>query len=275
MSQAAVAERLAVLLAAGIPPVAAWGFATEEPVPDVVSAMRGRGWGELAAAWTVAMSAGAPLAPALRGIARGLRDAEQAARDAAVALAGPVATARLVLALPAVGLLFGFALGFDTIHTLVATPLGWACVGVGAGLMLVAVAWNRRLVGRARRAGPAPGLGCDLLVVALGGGAPPAAALASVERVAVDCGLSIDLFGAREVLALAERAGAPATELLRSAAEEARRVARSDAQARAARLGVLLMLPLGLCVLPAFFAIGVVPLLATVVGATLGSPSAG
>ncbi len=275
MSQAAVAERLAVLLAAGIPPAAAWGWATEEPVADVVSAMRGRGWRELAAAWSIALSAGAPLVPALRGIARGLRDAEQASRDATVALAGPVATARLVLALPAVGMLFGFALGFDTIRTLVATPLGWACVGVGTGLMLVAGGWNRRLVGRARHAGPTPGLGCDLLVVALGGGAPPPAAIASVERVAGDCGLSIDLTAAREVLTLAERAGAPATELLRSAAEEARRVGRSNAQARAARLGVLLMLPLGLCILPAFFAIGVVPLLATVVGATLGSPSAG
>ncbi len=61
----------------------------------------------------------------------------------------------------------------------------------------------------------------------------------------------------------------PAVTLLRSAAEEARRVARSDAQAAAARLGVRLMLPLGLCVLPAFFAVGVVPLMATVLGATL------
>ena len=241
----------------------------------MVEAIRRRGWSELAAAWSLALATGAPLAPALRSIASGLRDAEQSARDATTALAGPVATARLVLALPAVGLLFGLALGFDTIRTLVATPLGWTCLGVGAALVALAAVWNRRLVASARSTGTEPGLGCDLVAIAIGGGAPPAAALAAVERTAVATDLALDLAAAREALDLAERAGAPATELLRWAAQESRREARSAAQVRSARLGVLLMLPLGLCVLPAFFAIGVVPLLATVVGATLGSPSTG
>ncbi len=129
--------------------------------------MRARGWAELAAAWTVALATGAPLAPALRGMARGLRDAEQAAREVAAALAGPVATARLVLALPAVGMLFGLALGFDTATTLFATPLGWACLATGVALLLLAFAWMRGMVRRATRPGPVPGLGCELLAVAL------------------------------------------------------------------------------------------------------------
>lgn len=275
MTQASVAERLAVLLGAGIPPAAAWGWATDEPTADVVGAMQSRGWGELAAAWLIALAVGAPLAPALRRIAHGLRDAEAAARDRAAALASPIASARLVLALPVVGLLFGLALGFDTIRTLVATPLGWICLCVGAVLMLVGAWWSRKLVSGAHRAGAEPGLGCDLIAVALGGGSSPLTALTVVEQIAAERGLRVDLAAAREVLNLSVRSGAAATELLRSAADESRRIARSDAQATAARLGVLLMLPLGLCVLPAFFAVGVVPLLATVVGATLGNPSTG
>jgi len=270
LTAASAAERLAVLLAAGIPPSAAWEFTTAEPARDPAVAMRERGWTELASAWTIASESGAPLAPALRTIAVGLRDGEQTARDTAAALAGPAATARLVLALPVVGVLFGLALGFDTVHTLFATPLGWACLAVGAALVVVAFAWNRRLVARARGAGPAPGLGCELLAVALGGGAPPSAAVATVEHVAAEHGLAIELGSAAEVLELSARSGAPASELLRSAADDARREARANAQAAAGRLGVLLMLPLGVCVLPAFFAVGVVPLLATVVGATFG-----
>ncbi len=73
------------------------------------------------------------------------------------------------------------------------------------------------------------------------------------------------------VLDLSRRAGVPAGELLRSEAEEARRAARSDAQVKAAALGVRLMLPLGLCILPAFMALGVIPLLITVISSTVGS----
>jgi tight adherence protein B len=71
------------------------------------------------------------------------------------------------------------------------------------------------------------------------------------------------------VLDLSMRAGVPAAELLRSEAEQLRRDARSAGQRRAATLSVTLMLPLGLCVLPAFMLVGVVPLLISVLSSTL------
>ena len=67
-----------------------------------------------------------------------------------------------------------------------------------------------------------------------------------------------------EVLALSSRAGVPAAALLRSEAEEARRDARSEGERKAATLSVTLMLPLGLCILPAFMLLGVAPLLISV-----------
>ena len=73
-----------------------------------------------------------------------------------------------------------------------------------------------------------------------------------------------------DVIALAVRAGAPVADLLRAEAVRLRRVARADGTARAAALGVRLMLPLGACVLPAFVLLGVVPLLVSVVTGTLG-----
>ena len=59
-------------------------------------------------------------------------------------------------------------------------------------------------------------------------------------------------------------------DLLRAEAARRRRTARADGAARAAALGVRLMLPLGVCVLPAFVLLGVVPLIVSVVTGTLG-----
>ena len=268
-----------MLLTAGVSPASAWRFVTGERIDslEVPAAMLRLGerephaWRGLAAAWSIAAESGAPLAPTLRHYAASLRDLAQAARDASVALAGPVATARLVLVLPLLGLGFGLALGFDTVTTLVATPLGWACLGVGASLVALALIWNRSLVRRARPKDPSPGLACDLVAIALGGGASIGRARTVVQRAATEYHLVLDTAALDEPLELSRAAGVPAAELLRSAADEARRDARAAAQAAAARLGVVLMLPLGACILPAFFAIGVVPLLATVLTSTVGS----
>jgi tight adherence protein B len=75
----------------------------------------------------------------------------------------------------------------------------------------------------------------------------------------------------RDTLALAERAGAPAVDLLRSSAQQARRDARVDGMQLAAALGVRLMLPLGVCVLPSFMLIGVAPMVLSIVSSTVGA----
>ncbi|WP_194904559.1 type II secretion system F family protein [Quadrisphaera sp. INWT6] len=62
-------------------------------------------------------------------------------------------------------------------------------------------------------------------------------------------------------LELAEQTGAPVAVLLRSAADELRRRRRRAAALAAARLGVRVVAPLGLCTLPAFAALAVVPVL--------------
>jgi Flp pilus assembly protein TadB len=70
-------------------------------------------------------------------------------------------------------------------------------------------------------------------------------------------------------LARAERSGAPLADLLDRLAADARRTAQTSAQARAQRTGVLVVLPLGLCFLPAFVLIGVVPMAAGLLTAFL------
>ena len=59
-------------------------------------------------------------------------------------------------------------------------------------------------------------------------------------------------------------AGVPAVELLRASSALARHRARVDGRLRAARLSSRLLLPLGVCTLPAFLLLGVAPMLLSV-----------
>ena len=266
---ARVVQRVSVLLSAGVSPTSAWSYLDgyEDFAADLPASLT-RIDPALAAAWRVATSAGAPLAPSLRAFAAGLRALADAQRETEVALAGPVATARLVLALPVVGILFGMVLGFNTLGTLFTTAPGLLCLGVGVALLLLARRWNRRLVAAAQPTEVFPGLELELLAIAVSGGGSLDRARASVEAALAEFSLPAT-GGADAVLQLSARAGVPAAALLRAEADEARRDARAAAQKAAAVLAVRLMIPLGVCVLPAFMALGVAPLLIAVISSTV------
>ncbi|HWM15161.1 MAG TPA: type II secretion system F family protein [Microbacterium sp.] len=287
--------RLAVLLQAGVAPARAWtyladagdadaarvcvGVAEGMPLPSAIEAAApvaaprsrfGRAdqaaeathdvWRDVAAAWHVATAVGAPLAESLRAMSNALRDAQEAADDVRVALAEPTATARLMGWLPLVAVLLGVALGFDTLGTLLRNPIGIACLVLGAGLIFGAQRWNAALIRRARAGSGIPGLDAELLAIALSGGV-------SIERASRLVG---DATGrpadatTGAVLELSRTAGVPAVELLRASSTLARHRARVDGRMRAARLSARLLLPLGVCTLPAFLLLGVAPMLLTV-----------
>ena len=265
---ATLAERLAVLLEGGVTPASAWGYVGSEHFVDGRVTGDGEAWRGLAAAWQIATDAGAPLGPTLHRFAASLRGLADNERDARTALAGPQATTRMVMVLPLVGVLFGFALGFDTVGTLFTTPAGIACLLAGNGLVLLARFWSSRLLRAARPSTSVQGLGFDLVAIAMSGGSSIAKALAAVDAATVEHELPVD--DVDDILSLSSRAGVPAALLLRSAAEQARREARSAGQRAAEKLSVTLMLPLGLCILPAFMLLGVAPMMIAVVSSTVG-----
>ena len=286
-SPAAAVLRLAVLLEAGLPPLAAWRHLAEsdsvaarvaeadgaDPLPTAIldatrDAATASDWACVAAAWRVATDAGAPLAATLARLGEVLTATDDARREVAIALAGPLATSRVVVALPVLGLFGGALLGVDTLGVLATTPPGWFCLLAGGALLLVARRWMRRLVVRARETDPTPGLGCELVAVAVSGGVPAAAALDRVAAALTEAGLPADET-AKETVAFAQRAGVPVAGLLRAEAREARRESQAAVRMRIAALGTRLLLPLGLCVLPAFVALGVAPLLLAMIGSTL------
>lgn len=275
---AATVQRLAVLLQAGLAPARAWehlatagedaaqavvaGAARGVPA-DVVLRGRGEAWAQIGVAWQVAATVGAPLAQSLRGLADALRDAHQARDDVRVALAEPQTTARLIAWLPLVALGLGAALGFDPLRVFT-QPVGIALLVGGLALMVVTWRWTRALVARAQPEEEIPGLDAEVLAIALAGGVSVPRAL---DVYAAAAGRAPGAETAA-VLELSREAGAPAVELLRADAEARRQRARTDGRLRAARLGARLLLPMGVCTLPAFLLLGVGPMLLSVLSTT-------
>lgn len=277
---AATVRTLAVLLAAGAAPRAAWRHLADTgdafagriadraddgvSLPAAIEA-EGDGWHEVAAAWEIGTTVGAPLADVLRTVADALTDADAAADDVRIALAEPAGTARLLLWMPPAGLLLSVALGFDTIGVIVGTPFGAAAVVLGLLLVLVARTWTARLVRAAAAEPGVPGIRSELTAAALAGGVSIDRALELVDA----CGV-VDGQGGRaeQVLQLSRAAGVPAGELLRADAARQRHAARVDGRMRAARLSSRLLIPLGVCTLPAFLLLGVAPLMLSVLAGT-------
>lgn len=290
---ARVAQRLSVLLAAGVSPASAWGYLDTDDFGELCARVAAEGesalvdgalafsepersaWIGLAAASRVAADMGAPISPSFAQFAEGLRSLADAQRETEVALAGPVATGRLVLALPVVGILFGTVLGFDVLRTLFTTGPGIACFAVGVTLLLIGRRWTGHMVASAQPTDLLPGLEFELLAIAVSGGGSLDRARDAVHDALtfakLPSGKAADVAQLDAVLDLSKRAGVPAGALLRAEADEARREARTTAQKRAAQLGVQLMIPLGVCVLPAFMLLGVAPLLISLVRTTVAN----
>lgn len=273
-------HRLAILLGAGLDPLAAVRILGESDpvlaaaarcgspleVPEAClaaappeGAVR-RGWAVVGACWSVATETGAPLAATLERTADTLRALADADRQVELALTGPLATARVVALLPAAGVALALLIGADPVAVVFGTVPGAMAAALGVGAIVAGMRWNRRLVAAARVADPLAGVGHELLALGLAGGAAPDAALARARTAASRCGLEVSFDPARASLDFATRAGVPVSGLLRAEAARARRLALAEVLRRAALLGTRLLGPLALCFLPGFVLLGVVPL---------------
>jgi len=276
----------AVLMGAGLAADRVWTYLGVSL--DDIAARPEPSWRSFASGWAIATTVGAPMAQSMRRLAQALREGAEVVRDIQAALVGPAAASRLIIYLPIAAVGLGALLGFNSLEILFGRPLGWTCIVMAALLIYSGAKWSAKLTARATPASWNPGLRAELTAMALGGGTSieRAQRLVDAELGAAgnmgesDPGIAVHRKGVpREddggevasiarVLALAEEAGVPAAELLRAEAERQRYDARAAGQAGAQRLGVQLLLPLGLCVLPAFVLVGVVPLIVSVLSST-------
>ncbi|WP_156155943.1 type II secretion system F family protein [Demequina phytophila] len=270
--------RVVGLLRAGLPSADAWARAGVE-VPASPDGTLERA---VAAADALAVRTGAPLASMLLAIAEAGADAREADALRRAALAGPRLSARVLMWLPVAGLALGALVDARTLRVLALTPLGWVLLGIGGALTWAGRAWTARIVARAGAAGgeaDAVVAGAALVAAALEAGASVPGAVRAVGEALGEPGLASLADGmegadppwdgvARAVLP-AVRAGASPVASLEAVSRAAARRARTEAAVAAGELGVRVALPLALCLLPAFLAVGLAPLLVAVVGGSV------
>ncbi|MBV7412510.1 type II secretion system F family protein [Dermabacteraceae bacterium TAE3-ERU27] len=298
LGTARLTQSLAALLAAGVSEAKAWHLlAAQHAVAERVSRQLASG-GQAAVALREEPHAGRALGAALElsctaGISRSgilariaaqLRALDDAERARQAAFAGPRATARLLALLPVAALGLGYLLGGSPLVFLFGSSLGLFCLLSGVSCYLAGTFWIFRLLLAAARPQPGndPALTLELLAAVLDTGAAVPAALTIVGRVLQEdsltkAGRSLRLGLSPETacqhlpaelasaLALSLAAGANTGDLLRSAARDALSLRSREAEGAAARLGVRLVVPLGLLLLPAFVALGIVPTVASLI----------
>lgn len=243
-------------------------------------------------------SAGAPLATSLERAAEHAEERIDALLGRQSALAAPRATGRILSWLPLLGLGLGVLMGSDPVGVLTGSILGALTGLFGLGLAFAGRRWTAALVHRAEvestRAGHTGGeqalnaptvdtaLVLELLAAQLRAGLAPLAALGTLaealnsrplytvcQRLQMGSswgsawsGSAAGTFGElRDALAPAYTGGAPSTALLLSLAYAHRLSERRAAERAAGKLSVALVVPLGLCSLPAFICLGIVPII--------------
>lgn len=232
-------------------------------------------WRLLAVSWQLAEETGAPLVGVLERIAEALSTLRRLRERRGVLLAGPRATTRLVAALPPLVLAMGWALGFDPSPVLLSWS-GAAMVGAGLVLLGLGVVWSKRLTRRVQSDDRVEGIELELVWVALGGGSAPAEAVRRVvdvvDRTQISW-VSYDRFcedsALTEVLRRAAAVGMPLGPLLLAEATNLRASSHAELEAAAERLGVRMLIPLGVCVLPSFIVMGVLPVVISMVSGDL------
>lgn len=243
-------------------------------------------------------SAGAPLATSLERAAEHAEERIDALLGRQSALAAPRATGRILSWLPLLGLGLGVLMGSDPVGVLTGSILGALTGMLGLGLAFAGRRWTAALVHRAEvestRAGHTGGeqalnaptvdtaLVLELLAAQLRAGLAPLAALGTLSEAlnsralhtvcqrlqmgsswgSAWSGSAAGTFGElRDALAPAYTGGAPSTALLLSLADAHRLSERRAAERAAGKLSVALVVPLGLCSLPAFICLGIVPII--------------
>ena len=262
-----------------------WELSVRARAPDAAAR---RTAASVALACRFSYDLGAPMADILDAIGDSIDDAQAVAEARRVASAGPLMSARVLTALPFVGIAWALALGASPWQFYTGATVGRICALLGAAAWVAGIASCRRILARARSVDEDtdPALACDLVGAGLACGAAiprvldalaAACARESLAWTAHALRLGVPWDEAweetpewahplRDALESSWTSGsAPEMMLARSASWE-RRARLADAKTRAEELSVRLVGPLGVCFLPAFLALGIAPLLATLTG---------
>lgn len=220
-----------------------------------------------------AKASGAPLAEVAASLAVTCdRLADQ--RDRVLeSLAGPRMARRILLALPLLAFPLTTLVGFDVLHILFLTPIGWLLLICSSVLTSAGAVWSARLVRAAERIPEAPGLFARLIRMGTMAGLGVSASEQNALRaLAAEDALYLlnpaEINRVQVLIGQSRASGIPLGGLLEALEQTELDEVFLASQVRARELGEKLLLPLGACSLPAFLCVGVVPPLISTVFTT-------
>lgn len=247
------------LVAAGIPAHQAREICEEQLSKVSASDLR-----QFELIWSLATRLGGPVVIALTRIADVFDRRQKNQAEVELTFAGPQATSKMVTWLPLIALVLAQLTGMNPAGAITGSLLGLLSVCLGAGLLVAGHQWSKRLLARALPEVVDPGAYLDCVLIGLQAGLP----LQNARDEAAQKYFEVfelttaeqDVVALDEAAELSRTTGAALSEILLATADRFRETQRYQISQRIARLGVRLMIPLGVAVLPAFILLSIVPI---------------
>ena len=276
---------MATLLRAGLDTEAVWAAIDEPPAHEVcrrvrsgvpvhqaVAALEATGeWAVISDVWSYASRTGIPRAEICEVVGAALENLRSLRRAAETARSGTQMSVRVLAALPPVGVVMAALMGLDTFGFMVGTGLGWSCASVGAGLSVWGWRWMARLVADVPLPELTTGVLCDLAAHTVRSGISGAAMVSALEPLAARWSAADQLEVIRTVAQSSRSTGMPMASALAAWADSLRRGAADAAQRAIEQLPSRLVVPVGVCLFPAFILLVVVPTVVAMASRTLAA----
>ena len=219
---------------------------------------------------TVAIDAGSSVADELEAVADLVKTRERLLERISVAHASPRATARLVIWLPVLVLLVAQLVGWNVLDAIFEKPVVFLSLILGLSLLLVAKLITSKMLSRAKPNDSYLGLYLMGIAIQCSAGSnltkAKERALTIYRDVFDALPAEIELEQLVSLERLVNQTGSRISSLLLRQAQNLQEAELVKTEIKIERLGVRLMVPLGLGVLPAFVLLAIVPLMLTTLG---------
>lgn len=220
------------------------------------------GDGTVADILSLARDTGASRSRLLRVVADAMEVNDGLTREAQIAATAARQSAVVLSFLPALTLVSAELFGVHALGFLLGGPAGWVCFALGISSSAAGWRWMERLRTNIEPPRPTTGVLIDVVAEVLTVTGIRAEFDDTMYRMATEWNCADEWADIQHTRRGARDTGTPVVGLLRAAAEERRRVARFATREAIERLPGRMLIPLGVCLFPAFVFLTVIPAIA-------------
>lgn len=275
---------LANRLQAGIPAPLVWA-SIESPeaaavarrvaaglsVHDAVAELPSQGdWSVAREVWLYSVRTGAPMAQTFTRIAESCDHYAEALAARETAATGARMTLRILVGLPLAGIVLSGVTGLDVAGFYLGSIFGGGVFVTGVGLLWLGWRGMQRIIAAVTAPCLTTGMLADLASVTVRSGVGVREILTSLPRLATEWDSTDEMLSIRQLVERSHGAGSPLGPILDAEAVRRRSESRHRVHRDIEALPTRLLIPTGLCLLPAFIVLTVVPTVILMARVALG-----